>query len=143
MFDKRYLQGIAHFNKREFFDAHEVWESLWKEEKGEGRKFLQGLIQYATALHHFERRNFRGARILFDTGSRLLEPYGDVHWGLPVKKLMDDMRVCVSLLLGGHPDQLPGREHPDRDILPSLIKEANIPKIRLHKETGSGHGEEK
>ena len=29
-YDPLYLQGIAYFNACEFFEAHEVWEDLWK-----------------------------------------------------------------------------------------------------------------
>ena len=45
-----YQRGIRHFNEREFYDAHEVWEDVWRESSGLGKKFLQGLIQAAVAL---------------------------------------------------------------------------------------------
>ena len=30
-YDPRYLAGIVLFNRGDFFEAHEVWESLWME----------------------------------------------------------------------------------------------------------------
>ena len=48
-----YLQGIRYFNECDFFESHETWEELWTEYRGEARRFYQGLIQVAVALHHF------------------------------------------------------------------------------------------
>ena len=44
-FGERYQVGIRHFNAREFYDAHEVWEDVWRESHGMEKRFLQGLIQ--------------------------------------------------------------------------------------------------
>ena len=33
-YDPLYLKGIAYFNACEFFEAHEVWEDLWKSYSG-------------------------------------------------------------------------------------------------------------
>ena len=48
-FDPLYLKGIAFFNACEFFEAHEVWEDLWKSYAGPLRLFYKGLIQAAVA----------------------------------------------------------------------------------------------
>lgn len=129
--DPRYLQGIDHFNKREFFDAHEIWEDLWHEEHGEANAFVQGLIQFATALHHFEAHNLKGTKLLYDAGVELLKPYGEVFWGLPVKKLIDDMTACVKEILPYKQADLPGRYHPNKETFPVQIDPALIPKIVL------------
>ena len=52
-YDPRYLAGIVLFNRGDFFEAHEVWESLWMETFTPEKKFYQGLIQAAVALCHF------------------------------------------------------------------------------------------
>ncbi len=62
MHDPRYLQGIEHFNKHEFFEAHDIWEELWREMKGDDtRRFYHGLINAAVALHHYRNGNISGA----------------------------------------------------------------------------------
>jgi uncharacterized protein len=132
-YDPRYLKGIEHFNKREFFDAHEIWEDLWHEEHGEANKFVQGLIQMATALHHFEASNLKGARILYQGGVELLTPYGERYWGLPVKKLLDQMAEVMKDVLPYRQDQLPGRYHPDKEKFPVQIKPELIPTLTLEK----------
>ncbi|MDM7324494.1 MAG: DUF309 domain-containing protein, partial [Thermus sp.] len=39
------------FQKGRYFEAHEVLEEVWREAHGEKRRFLQGLILLAAALH--------------------------------------------------------------------------------------------
>ncbi len=129
--DPRYLKGIEHFNKREFFDAHETWEDLWNDEHGEAHAFVQGLIQFATSLHHFEAHNLKGTKLLYEAGVELLRPYGNEYWGLPVKKLIDDMTACVKDVLPYKQSDLPGRYHADKEKFPVQIQDALVPRIKL------------
>ncbi len=130
--DPRYLQGIKHFNAREFYDAHEIWEELWHTLQGPEADFVQGLIQFATALHHFEARNLKGTRILYQGGVELLTPLGDTFWGLPVKKLLADMAACVKGILPYEQKDLPGRYHPNKNDFPVKIEDKLVPKIFLN-----------
>ncbi len=130
--DPRYLKGIEHFNKREYYDAHETWEDLWHEEHGEANHFVQGLIQFATALHHFEAHNLKGAKLLYDAGVELLKPYGEIFWDLPVRKLIDDMTACVKEMLPYKQADLPGRYHPNKEEFPVQIKDELVPTIKLN-----------
>lgn len=130
--DPRFLKGIEHFNRREFYDAHEVWESLWNDQAGDERRFVQGLIQFATALHHFNARNLKGARILYQGGRALLDPLaGRTIWGLRVKKMIDDMTACMAELIPADAASLPGRYHPEKDAHPVRLDEALLPVISL------------
>ena len=67
---EKFGRGLAHFNAREFFEAHEAWEELWLVEAEPEKTFLQGLIQLAAAFHHYGRGNLRGARSLLAAGHR-------------------------------------------------------------------------
>src|SRR6266404_7370062 len=64
-YDPRYLAGIVLFNRGDFFEAHEVWESLWMDTAGEEKRFYQALIQAAVGLLHFCNGNIRGAVKLY------------------------------------------------------------------------------
>ena len=81
-YDSRYLEGIRAFNDKDFFAAHEIWEDLWNDCPAEERRFYQGLIQAAVALHHWGNGNWRGARRLFFTGRQYMLRYPDHHLGL-------------------------------------------------------------
>jgi predicted metal-dependent hydrolase len=115
-----YLQGIEHFNAGEFFEAHEVWEELWADYSGPDRKFYQGLIQAAVALHHFNNGNIRGARKLLYTSCGYLTPYQPRHEGLDVDKLVHDMRLCFADVIADE------TEFPQVEINPDLIPEIHL-----------------
>ena len=134
--DPRFLKGIEHFNAREFYDAHEVWEDLWNEEHGEANGFVQGLIQFATALHHFEAYNLKGARLLYLSGVELLTPYKPIYWTLPVDKFIDDMTRCMKDLIPFEQKDLPGRYHADKEKFPVKLDDALVPKIHLRRDGG-------
>ena len=66
--EEKFEQGLAHFNAREFFEAHEVWEEVWLVEGEPEKTFLQGIIQIAAAFHHYRRGNTDGAETLLAAG---------------------------------------------------------------------------
>ena len=69
------MRGVAHFNAREFWDAHEAWEEIWLAAESEVEQFLQGLIQVAAAYHHLKRGTFSGGVRLFDAGLQRLQAF--------------------------------------------------------------------
>jgi predicted metal-dependent hydrolase len=84
-----FRKGIEEFNRGAFYEAHDLLEEVWMEERGGGRRFTQGLIQIAVACYHLvERRNFRGARRLWTEGSEKLRPFRPSHRGIDVDALL-------------------------------------------------------
>ena len=82
-----YRRGIRLFNERNFFDAHETWEDVWRESKGPEKKFLQGLIQVAVAFHHHSTGNIVGACSLFERARKNLAEYPENFGGISVATL--------------------------------------------------------
>lgn len=79
--------GLAHFNSRRFFEAHEVWEEIWLAEAEPEKTFLQGLIQIAAAFHHSERGNASGAESLLASGIVKLSRFPADYHGLSIGEL--------------------------------------------------------
>ena len=94
-----YRAGIELFNNCEFFEAHDVWEELWAEYRGESRTFYQGLIQVAVALHHFCNGNVRGAKKLYHSSRAYLDPYRPMHLGCDLDHLFLEMEECFGEML--------------------------------------------
>ncbi len=115
-----YLAGIAHFNVCDFFEAHEAWEELWTEYQGPARKFYQGLIQAAVALHHFGNGNIRGARKLYYSTRNYLEPYLPYYEGLDLEKFLREFEACFSEVTASQ------EEFPVIEIIPDLIPEIHL-----------------
>lgn len=99
IYDPRYLEGVRLFNEREFFECHDVLEDLWSDTLGEDREFYQGLIHAAVALFHFETGNFGGARKMYLSACRYLEPNRPRHLGMNLEDFLSALRHCFQELL--------------------------------------------
>lgn len=99
----KFQQGINLFNRKEFFEAHEVWEALWKESKDEEeRQFLQGLIQIAAGLHKFlNMKNAAGGEWLLTRGLGRL-PQENVR-GLDLNSLRAQTEAALKSMKSGEP----------------------------------------
>lgn len=97
--DRLFHEGLILFNASQFFEAHEALEDVWRVAPEPERKFLQGLIQIAVALHHHSTGNVVGCRSLLQRGLRNLAPYPDRHSGLDLglfRDLVDEWRLALE-----------------------------------------------
>ena len=132
-YDPLYLQGIAYFNACEFFEAHEVWEDLWKSYSGELRLFYKGLIQAAVALHHFGNGNIRGARKVYGSSRGYLQQYRPRCVGLDLEKFISEFDACFAEVAATE------EQYPKIDLNPELIPEiwldppAELPPVEIER----------
>jgi hypothetical protein len=72
-----FVAGARLFDAGSFWDAHEAWEERWRvTPDGEERRFLQGLIQIAAALHKLHVMHAPDAALrLFTKGLAKLEAW--------------------------------------------------------------------
>ena len=94
---QEYLEGIDLFNRGKFFEAHEVWESIWMHSQGDLRLFYQALIQAAAALLHRQNGNRTGAENLFAASTDKFSRVSPQVLGLDVRgfcrRLLDPRSV--------------------------------------------------
>lgn len=114
-----YLAGIEHFNRGEFFEAHEAWEAIWLETGGPLSDFYKGLIQAAVSIHHFRRGNLAGARRLHAGSRGYLSKYAAGTMGLDVPELLARLEGLFAPLLAARPGEA------------VALDEAAVPRIRL------------
>lgn len=98
-----FQRGLALFNAHEYFDAHEVWEDVWRAAPVAEKKFLQGLIQVAVALHHHSRGNPEGARSLLARALRNLSHYPDAYADVNLAAVRAAIAQCQQALSAGTP----------------------------------------
>lgn len=115
--DARYRQGCADFDRADFYAAHDAWEDLWRESVGPERDFLQGLILFAVALHHFGNANLRGAHSRYRIACELLSSYPDRYGGIDLGAL----RQGMSRVLGDVESE-PSDASLQGPFLPRLIR---------------------
>ncbi len=92
-------RGVALFNRRAYFESHEIWEGLWQAAEERDKKFFEGLIQVAAALHlRFERGAGRGSRNLLVQAMSALEDFRPSHLGVDVASLHSEVEAYAGRL---------------------------------------------
>jgi predicted metal-dependent hydrolase len=91
-------RGVELFNRRVYFESHEVWEELWQQTTEErDRRFLEAFMQVAAALHlRFQRGGGRGARNLLFRAMVTLEDYRPGHRGVDVARFHDELSTYAE-----------------------------------------------
>jgi uncharacterized protein len=87
--EENHRLGTTHFNEGRFFQAHEAWETAWKQGRGTpDEEFFKGLSQLGAGYVHYRRGNPHGARTLIRRGTGRIGPYGPEHLGVEVRRVV-------------------------------------------------------
>lgn len=84
-------RGVDLFNREAYFEAHEVWEDAWRQEQGERRRLLQGLIQVAAGFVKLQRRQPRGAKALLERGAENIAGHADAGLGFDLPPFLESV----------------------------------------------------
>jgi hypothetical protein len=109
--DRLYREGLEAFNSGRFFEAHELWEDLWRETPEPDKRFLQGLIHVAAAFHHHSRANLLGTRRQLERGLRRLAGFPEVYGGLEIESIRAAAREWVAAIVS---EAIPNSMKPPR-----------------------------
>lgn len=90
--------AIEQFNRREFFEQHETFEHLWRQELGPVRQMYQGILQVGVAYLQIQRGNYAGARKIFQRAWQYLNALPDVCQGVDIAHLKADARAAQDEL---------------------------------------------
>jgi len=112
-------QGVDCFNRGAFYDAHEVWEDVWRSNVPEPRTLLQGLIQVAAGMHQIlDLHRKVGPRNTLAKAAGHLEPYAPAALGLDVAGLLTSVgRWREWLAAGGETPPVPELRVMDREAV--------------------------
>jgi predicted metal-dependent hydrolase len=89
------LEGIAQFNRGEYFEQHETLEVLWRAERRDVRRLYQGILQIGVAFHHLRRLNHHGTVYMLTRGSGYLAPFAPRCQGVDVDALLADAAAVL------------------------------------------------
>ena len=102
--DERYKAFFERFNQQAFFEAHEVLEQLWLEQRQDAQAgFYKGLIQLAGAFVHLQKSRPGPAIALLGRSRDLLQAYAPVNQRLDVRALLHWMDALLAQLRAGAP----------------------------------------
>jgi predicted metal-dependent hydrolase len=86
--DENHRLGIEYFDDRQFFPAHEAWETCWKQSKGTAdEEFFKGLSQLGAGYTHYFRGNPHGTFTLLRRGGSRVTRYPSPHLGVDSERL--------------------------------------------------------
>jgi predicted metal-dependent hydrolase len=106
--------GIEHFDAREFFPAHEAWETCWKQAKGSpDEEFYKGLSQLGAGYVHYLRGNPHGAFTLLRRGGGRVRRFEPQHLGVDASALAGVALAQADEIERAHVD---GRPVPSIDF---------------------------
>jgi predicted metal-dependent hydrolase len=78
------------------FDAHEVFEELWRAAEPDERDLYQGLVHVAVATYQDSRRNAVGRTRQLEKAVRRLTPYAPSYEGIDVDALLEWCRGSLA-----------------------------------------------
>lgn len=90
------IQGIASFNERDFFEAHELLEEAWLAETSDLRNLYRGVLQAAVVYLHITRNNYEGAVKVYGRSQKWLRGWPPVVRGLDVASLNDTLDAAIA-----------------------------------------------
>jgi predicted metal-dependent hydrolase len=90
------LEGIAQFNRGEYFEQHETLERLWREETRDVRRLYQGILQVGVAFHHLRRLNHHGTVYMLTRGPRYLSPFAPHCQRVNVDSLLREAALALQ-----------------------------------------------
>lgn len=108
--DDPFQKACEHFDRGEYFEAHEEWEGLWIQASGARHAYLQGLIQVAVALHHAGNENWKGTRKLFASALDYLQKGQSEAGNIDLDQLRElvlDFEIALQKRLAGESVELP------------------------------------
>jgi predicted metal-dependent hydrolase len=96
-------RGLAAYQAGDFFEAHELWEELWRDTPvGADRQFFHGLIQVAAAMYKIvgQQKPAPAARLLARALDKL-RASPPRYRGLDVARLLREGEACREILAAG------------------------------------------
>src|ERR1700755_2852645 len=98
-FDAHYLGYFECFNRRLYFEAHDVLEELWlADRKGPNYSFYKGMIQLAGAFVHLQKDRLKTSAALFKLAQANLQKYPAVHEQLDLVKVQTVIQEWLNQL---------------------------------------------
>jgi predicted metal-dependent hydrolase len=113
-FDAHYLGYFECFNRRLYFEAHDVLEELWLADRtGPNYSFYKGLIQLAGAFVHLQKNRLRPSAALFKLAEANLQKYPNLHEQLRIDRVRSLITDWLHRLESGNFESnplIPGSE---------------------------------
>ncbi|MBX3083411.1 MAG: DUF309 domain-containing protein [Anaerolineae bacterium] len=100
------LKGLHEFNAGEYFEAHELLETAWKQETGPVRDVYRAILQIGVGYLHILRGNYQGAHKMFVRAVQWIAPLPDRCHGIDIAQLRRDAAAVRAALETLEPERI-------------------------------------
>ena len=111
------LQGLRRFNQRDFYEAHEDFETAWRETPGEERELYRALLQISGGFFRLSQGNPIGARKFFQRAIEWLDQIPNSFQDLDILSIQKNLKIILHDL--------------DRDRHPAAVLEQHFHPILI------------
>ncbi len=95
---EKFTSGVHLFNDGYYWEAHEMWEDLWREEEGDGKIFIEAFSQMAAGYCFLTRSKPENVKYLFTKAIEKFHNYSNHECALAIPSLISTMQNNVDLL---------------------------------------------
>ncbi|MBI5022188.1 MAG: DUF309 domain-containing protein [Ignavibacteriales bacterium] len=93
-----FKKGVKYYNQGYFWEAHEIWEELWREQVGEGKRFIEGFVQLAEAYHFVKGGKFSSAVYLFEKSLSGLRGFERIECLISITSSLNDATELLQAI---------------------------------------------
>ena len=94
----QFLEGVKLFNFGYHWEAHEVWEDVWREQQGDAKTLVQAFVQTAAAYSFLKLRKISSAKYLFEKALEKFREFENIDCHLPLKTIVEDIQHTLELV---------------------------------------------
>jgi uncharacterized protein len=95
---EEFFEGVKLFNGGLYWEAHEIWEALGREEQGDAKNLMQALVQMATAYSFIKLSRPANAKYLFEKTVEKLKTYEENMPSINIGQLIRGMSEALIFL---------------------------------------------
>ena len=91
-----FVEGVKLFNKSYYWEAHEAWEEIWREQVGEGKNFIEAFARLAEAYNFTKLGKFNPAIYLFEKSIKKLQEFERIDCALMLSMVVTDAEQMLT-----------------------------------------------
>lgn len=92
----RFQEGVRLFNQGYHWEAHEVWEEVWRAEDGDTKTFVQAFVQMAAGFSFVKLHKLGSAKYLFEKSIEKFQKFPEVESPYSVRELVDTLSTVLT-----------------------------------------------
>ena len=113
----QFIEGAKLFNKGFYWEAHEAWEEMWREQNGSGKVFLETFTQIADAFCFTKLGKISSAIYLFDKSIKKLREFERIACATSLPALVESAQKTLDCLRMYSADCNPSLKLPKAPVI--------------------------